>query len=224
MELSTRYTPKDIEEPLYTKWNDSGCFQPPAEGEGSGKPFTVMIPPPNVTGVLHMGHALNGTVQDIVVRHRRKSGFDTLWVPGTDHAGIATQAVVEKRIYAEEGKTRDDLGREEFLRRIWDWKEESGGQITRQLRRLGRHRAVSRLLGLLFRLGGHLSHLLLLGDNLIGHRCRRLLRSWSLGAVRIMMQLRLLLVPPFVRRLQVGLIAFDSSGDGDGSDDDMVGS
>ena len=103
MELSTRYTPKDIEEPLYTKWNDSGCFQPPAEGEGSGKPFTVMIPPPNVTGVLHMGHALNGTVQDIVVRHRRKSGFDTLWVPGTDHAGIATQAVVEKRIYAEEG-------------------------------------------------------------------------------------------------------------------------
>ena len=137
MELSTRYTPKDIEEPLYTKWNDSGCFQPPAEGEGSGKPFTVMIPPPNVTGVLHMGHALNGTVQDIVVRHRRKSGYDTLWVPGTDHAGIATQAVVEKRIYAEEGKTRDDLGREEFLRRIWDWKEEHGNMILRQFKSLG---------------------------------------------------------------------------------------
>lgn len=137
MELSTRYTPKDIEEPLYQKWNDSGCFQPPAEGEGSGKPFTVMIPPPNVTGVLHMGHALNGTVQDIVVRHRRKSGFDTLWVPGTDHAGIATQAVVEKKIYAEEGKTRDDLGREEFLRRIWDWKEEHGNMILRQFKSLG---------------------------------------------------------------------------------------
>ncbi|MEM9799534.1 MAG: valine--tRNA ligase [Planctomycetota bacterium] len=137
MELSTRYTPADIEKPLYEKWEASGCFQPPPPGEGRGKTFTVMIPPPNVTGVLHMGHALNGTIQDIVVRHRRKSGFDTLWVPGTDHAGIATQAVVEKKIYAEEKKTRDDLGRDEFLRRIWDWKEEHGNIILRQFRSLG---------------------------------------------------------------------------------------
>ncbi len=137
MELSTRYSPKEIEAPLYEKWESSGCFQPPKEGEGSGKPFTVMIPPPNVTGVLHMGHALNGTIQDIVVRHRRKSGFDTLWIPGTDHAGIATQAVVEKKLYAEEKKTRDDLGREAFLARIWDWKEEHGNMILRQFRSLG---------------------------------------------------------------------------------------
>jgi len=137
MELSTRYTPKEIEDPLYEAWEAAGCFQPPAEGEGSGKTFTVMIPPPNVTGVLHMGHALNGTIQDIVVRHRRKAGFDTLWVPGTDHAGIATQAVVEKKIFAEEGKTREDLGREEFLQRIWDWKEHHGNMILRQFRSLG---------------------------------------------------------------------------------------
>ena len=137
MDLSTRYTPEDIEKPLYEKWEASGCFQPPAQGEGSGKTFTVMIPPPNVTGVLHMGHALNGTIQDIVVRHRRKSGFDTLWIPGTDHAGIATQAVVEKKIYAEEKKTRADLGRKAFLDRIWDWKETHGNMILHQFRSLG---------------------------------------------------------------------------------------
>jgi valyl-tRNA synthetase len=137
MDLSTRYTPSEFEEATYAAWQAAGCFQPPAVGSGSGKTFTVMIPPPNVTGVLHMGHALNGTIQDIVVRHRRKSGFDTLWVPGTDHAGIATQAVVEKKIYAEENKTRQDLGREEFLRRIWAWKEEHGSIILEQFRRLG---------------------------------------------------------------------------------------
>ena len=137
MELSDKFKPQDIEGPLYEKWEAAGCFQPPAEGEGSGKTFTVMIPPPNVTGVLHMGHALNGTIQDIVVRHRRKAGFDTLWVPGTDHAGIATQAVVEKKLYAEEQKTREDLGREAFLERIWDWKEEHGNIILKQFRSLG---------------------------------------------------------------------------------------
>ncbi|MEO1698146.1 MAG: valine--tRNA ligase [Planctomycetota bacterium] len=143
MELSTRYTPKEIEGPLYEAWESAGCFQPPADGQGpagrtgSGKTYTVMIPPPNVTGVLHMGHALNGTIQDIVVRHRRMQGYETLWVPGTDHAGIATQAVVEKKIYAEEQKTREDLGREEFLRRIWDWKEHHGNMILRQFRSLG---------------------------------------------------------------------------------------
>lgn len=137
MELSDKFKPQDIEGPLYERWEAAGCFQPPAAGHGSGKTFTVMIPPPNVTGVLHMGHALNGTIQDIVVRHRRKAGFDTLWVPGTDHAGIATQAVVEKKLYAEEQKTREDLGREAFLERIWDWKEEHGNIILKQFRSLG---------------------------------------------------------------------------------------
>ncbi len=137
MELSTRYTPSEFEEATYAAWEAAGCFQPPPPGQGSGRTFTVMIPPPNVTGVLHMGHALNGTIQDIVVRHRRKQGYDTLWVPGTDHAGIATQAVVEKKLYAETKQTRQDLGRDEFLRRIWDWKEEHGSIILEQFRRLG---------------------------------------------------------------------------------------
>ena len=137
MNLATRYDPKELEGPIYAAWEEGGAFQPPPEGEGSGRPFTIIIPPPNVTGVLHMGHALNGTLQDIVIRHRRKAGFDALWVPGTDHAGIATQAVVEKRLYAEEQKTREDLGRDAFLARVWEWKEEHGGIILEQFRRLG---------------------------------------------------------------------------------------
>ncbi|MGK0219958.1 MAG: valyl-tRNA synthetase, partial [Planctomycetota bacterium] len=136
MQLPSHYTPADIEQDLYAQWESSGAFQPPAEAGEKG-PFTVMIPPPNVTGVLHMGHALNGTVQDIVVRHRRMCGYDTLWVPGTDHAGIATQAVVEKKLYAEEQKTRKDIGREAFLARIWEWKEKHGSIILEQFRRLG---------------------------------------------------------------------------------------
>ncbi len=137
MDLSTRYTPKEIEETTYAHWEASGAFQPREPYEGSPGTFSVMIPPPNVTGVLHMGHALNGTVQDIVVRHRRKLGFETLWVPGTDHAGIATQAVVEKKVYAEEKITRKEMGREAFLDRIWDWKEEHGNQILKQFKSLG---------------------------------------------------------------------------------------
>jgi valyl-tRNA synthetase len=137
MDLSTRYTPKEIEETTYARWEASGAFQPREPYEGSPGTFSVMIPPPNVTGVLHMGHALNGTVQDIVVRHRRKLGYETLWVPGTDHAGIATQAVVEKKVYAEEKTTRKEMGREAFLDRIWDWKEEHGNQILKQFRSLG---------------------------------------------------------------------------------------
>ena len=137
MNLATRYDPTELEGPIYDAWEKGGAFQPPPEAEGSGRPFTIIIPPPNVTGVLHMGHALNGTLQDIVMRHRRKSGFDALWVPGTDHAGIATQAVVEKKLFAEEKKTREDLGRDEFLARVWSWKEEHGGIILEQFRRLG---------------------------------------------------------------------------------------
>ncbi|MCP3918232.1 MAG: valine--tRNA ligase [bacterium] len=137
MELATRYDPKEIEGPIYQAWEESGAFQPPDPEHSSGKAFTIVIPPPNVTGVLHMGHALNGVIQDIVIRHRRKDGFDALWLPGTDHAGIATQAVVEKKLFAEEKKTRKDLGRDAFLERVWRWKEEHGNIILRQYRSLG---------------------------------------------------------------------------------------
>jgi valyl-tRNA synthetase len=136
MEISTRYTPADHEASVYRSWEGSGGFQPrpPQHGE---RTFTVMIPPPNVTGVLHMGHALNNTIQDIVIRHRRMSGWCALWVPGTDHAGIATQAVVERKLFEEEKKTRNDLGREAFLERVWSWKEKHGNYILEQFRRMG---------------------------------------------------------------------------------------
>ena len=135
-ELTTRYTPSEIEAGVYDAWQTAGLLTP-AE-KGSDKPtFTIMIPPPNVTGVLHMGHALNNTLQDVIARHKRMSGFDTLWVPGTDHAGIATQAVVEKRLFQEKGLTRESMGREAFLSEIWSWKEHHGNVILGQLRRLG---------------------------------------------------------------------------------------
>ena len=134
-EMASRYEPGTIEDSMRARWDEAGIFTP---GPKSERPtYTIMIPPPNVTGVLHMGHALNGTLQDIVARHRRASGFDTLWVPGTDHAGIATQAVVEKRIYAEQKITRKEMGREAFLGEIWKWKEEHGNTILKQFRKLG---------------------------------------------------------------------------------------
>jgi len=134
-EMASRYEPQSVEDRMLQRWEASGLFTP---GPPSGRPtFTIMIPPPNVTGVLHMGHALNGTLQDIVARHRRMSGFDTLWVPGTDHAGIATQAVVEKKLFAEKKLTRQQLGREKFLAEVWAWKEEHGHTILQQFRRLG---------------------------------------------------------------------------------------
>ncbi len=134
-ELSTRYDPASLEGPIYRAWEDSGAFAPAAEPDGR-PPFTVMIPPPNVTGVLHMGHALNNTMQDVVVRHRRMLGYDTLWVPGTDHAGIATQAVVERKL-REEGRDRKELGREGFTDEVWKWREHHGDAILKQLKRLG---------------------------------------------------------------------------------------
>lgn len=137
MELPTRYTPADHEQPLYSAWEQAGCFQPKPDPTGANRRFTVMIPPPNVTGALHMGHALNGTVQDIVIRHRRMQGYETLWVPGTDHAGIATQAVVEKKLFQEEGLKREEMGRDAFLAKVWEWKEEYGSRILEQFRRLG---------------------------------------------------------------------------------------
>ena len=133
--LSTRYTPAEFEQQIYAQWERSALMAPPSEDSGR-ETFTVMIPPPNVTGVLHMGHALNNTMQDIVIRHRRMLGFDALWVPGTDHAGIATQAVVEKKLYAE-GKNRKEMGREAFLEEVWDWRAHHGDVILGQLKRLG---------------------------------------------------------------------------------------
>lgn len=132
--LDKTYTPHDVEARIYEKWESSGAF---ACGKSESEDaYTIVIPPPNVTGNLHMGHALNNTLQDILIRYNRMLGKDTLWQPGTDHAGIATQMLVERQMEAE-GLTRHDLGREKFIERVWDWKAESGGNITRQLRRLG---------------------------------------------------------------------------------------
>jgi len=134
--LEKTYDPAEVEPRLYAAWENSGAFA--AGRNAGGEPFTIVIPPPNVTGSLHMGHALNNTLQDILCRFERMRGRDVLWQPGTDHAGIATQMVVERQL-AQSGQnvTRRELGRAEFLRRVWAWKEVSGGTITRQLRRLG---------------------------------------------------------------------------------------
>ncbi len=132
--LNKTYAPAEIETALYEGWERSGAFA--CAPDSNAVPYTIMIPPPNVTGSLHMGHALTFTIQDTLIRWRRMTGRDALWQPGTDHAGIATQMVVE-RLLAEEGITRQALGREKFLERVWQWKAESGGTITRQLRRLG---------------------------------------------------------------------------------------
>jgi len=128
------YRPDEVEARTYDAWEGSGAFA--ADVRSNRTPFAVMMPPPNVTGSLHMGHALNMTLQDVTTRYRRMTGRDALWQPGTDHAGIATQMVVERRL-AEEGTSRQDLGRERFLEKVWEWKAYSGGTITRQLRRLG---------------------------------------------------------------------------------------
>src|SRR5258706_1302024 len=133
-ELGKRYEPKEIEQRLYEFWEKGEFFTPLLDAERPK--FSIVIPPPNVTGRLHIGHALVNTLQDIIVRWKRMSGFNTLWLPGTDHAGIATQNVVERQLAAE-GKTRHDLGREAFEKRVWEWKEQSGNTILRQLRRLG---------------------------------------------------------------------------------------
>jgi valyl-tRNA synthetase len=135
LEQTTRYDPAEVEARIFAEWMQGGYFHPPAEGT-SAENFSVAIPPPNVTGALHMGHALNGSMQDALVRMNRMRGRNTLWVLGTDHAGIATQAVVEKGLRAE-GRSRQELGREEFVKRVWDWKEEYGSRIVEQYKRLG---------------------------------------------------------------------------------------
>ncbi|MEA2736842.1 MAG: valyl-tRNA synthetase [Acetobacteraceae bacterium] len=134
MTLDSRFAPGDIEPRLYAGWENAGSFA--CDPGSNAPPFTIMIPPPNVTGSLHMGHALTFTVQDVLIRWRRMQGRDALWQPGTDHAGIATQMVVERLLTAE-GKDRRTMGRDAFLERVWQWKAESGGTITTQLRRLG---------------------------------------------------------------------------------------
>ncbi len=130
--MDKTYSPQDIEQRVYERWEASGRFAP----AGSGPPYCIVIPPPNVTGTLHMGHAFQDTIMDALTRFHRMRGDATLWQPGTDHAGIATQMVVE-RLLETEGKTRHDLGRERFVERVWQWKEQSGDRISRQLRRLG---------------------------------------------------------------------------------------
>ncbi|WP_421709781.1 valine--tRNA ligase [Algihabitans sp.] len=133
-ELEKTFRAGEVEAKQYERWERSGAFA--SNVESNAQPYTIMMPPPNVTGSLHMGHALTFTIQDVLVRWHRMTGRDALWQPGTDHAGIATQMVVERQL-AEQGITRHDLGRERFLEKVWDWKAQSGGTITRQLRRLG---------------------------------------------------------------------------------------
>ncbi|MCX8595735.1 MULTISPECIES: valine--tRNA ligase [unclassified Gilliamella] len=132
---NTTYNPQEIEQPIYQHWEESGYFKP--NGDKSQPSYCIAIPPPNVTGSLHMGHAFQQTIMDALIRYHRMQGNNTLWQSGTDHAGIATQMVVERKIAAEENKTRHDYGREAFIEKIWQWKAESGGSITKQMRRLG---------------------------------------------------------------------------------------
>ena len=133
--MEKTYNPKSIEQALYQNWEEQGYFKP--HGDESKGNYCIMIPPPNVTGSLHMGHAFQDTIMDTLTRFERMKGKNTLWQVGTDHAGIATQMLVERKLEAEEGKTRHDLGRDAFIDKVWDWKEQSGGTITKQLRRMG---------------------------------------------------------------------------------------
>ena len=130
--MDKSYQPQEIEQRVYSRWEEKGYFAP----QGDGEPYCIMIPPPNVTGTLHMGHAFQDTIMDALTRYKRMMGHRALWQPGMDHAGIATQMVVE-RLLNSEGTSRRDLGREKFIERVWDWKEHSGGQIAQQLRRMG---------------------------------------------------------------------------------------
>ena len=137
-DIPKNYESAQVESRWYESWVDRGCFTAvPARVSDSRPAYSIVIPPPNVTGVLHMGHVLNNTIQDILARKARLDGKEVLWLPGTDHAGIATQVMVEKQLKKAEGKTRHDLGREAFLERVWDWKKEKGGIIINQLKKLG---------------------------------------------------------------------------------------
>ena len=134
-ELPKQYDPKQVENQIYEMWMENGCFK--AEADPDKKPYSIVMPPPNVTGQLHMGHALDSTLQDILTRYKRMQGYSALWLPGTDHAGIATQIKVEEELRTKEGLTRYDLGREKFLERVWAWKEKYGSRIVEQQKKLG---------------------------------------------------------------------------------------
>src|SRR5216110_2104926 len=131
MELAKAYDAKEAEEHHYKRWEESGFFAPEINQDPTAEPFSIVIPPPNVTGSLHMGHALQHTLMDVLTRWKRMSGFRTLWLPGMDHAGISTQLMVTRQL-KKEGKTRHDIGREKFVERVWQWKAEYGGQILKQ--------------------------------------------------------------------------------------------
>lgn len=133
--LEKTYSPKEFEDKIYKKWEEGEYFK--AHINKGKKTYSIVFPPPNITGQLHMGHALDHTLQDILIRFKRMQGYDTLWQPGTDHASIATEVKVVDKIRAEEGKTKEELGREEFLKRAWEWKEEYGGRIVSQMKKLG---------------------------------------------------------------------------------------
>ena len=134
-ELPKTYDPAAVEAETYRTWLDEKCFE--GDPTAPGEPYAIVIPPPNVTGALHLGHAINNTLQDILIRMHRMAGFNTVWIPGLDHAGIATQAVVEKQLKEKENKTRHDVGRENLVERIWAWKQQYGDRILAQLQRLG---------------------------------------------------------------------------------------
>src|SRR5918912_375014 len=131
----TRYVPHDVEPRVFERWEQAGIFHPEPEGTAEQN-YSIAIPPPNVTGALHMGHALNGTIQDVLIRLRRMQGRRTKWIFGTDHAGIATQVQVEKQLQAE-GTSRQDIGRDAFIDRVWQWREQYGRTIVEQFKRLG---------------------------------------------------------------------------------------
>src|SRR5664279_4763258 len=133
-QITKSYEPHDVEKKWYAAWLEHDCFAGrPVAGR---RPYSIVIPPPNVTGVLTMGHVLNNTLQDVLVRRARLEGCEAMWMPGTDHAGIATQTVVERELRKQK-KTRHDLGREKFVEKVWEWRHEKGGIILEQLRRLG---------------------------------------------------------------------------------------
>src|SRR5437762_7028261 len=134
-ELPKTYDPNSVEPKWYGPWEEAGYFR--ADAHSTKPPYSIVIPPPNVTGILTLGHVLNNTIQDILARRARMQGFEVLWLPGTDHAGVGTQTAVEKNLRQTENKTRQDLGREEFIRRVVEWTEKHGGIIIKQLKRLG---------------------------------------------------------------------------------------
>lgn len=133
--IPSKYNPKEFEEKIYSLWMEENCFK--AEVNKGKKPFTIVMPPPNITGQLHMGHALDMTLQDVLIRWKRMEGFEALWLPGSDHASIATEVKVVEKLKKEEGKSKEDIGRDEFLKRAWKWKEEYGGKIVEQVKKLG---------------------------------------------------------------------------------------